>query len=199
MSCVRLAQRRLALSPGPPGSSQESNVGCPTLCLPPAEPGRVRALRSHCSFLTQSKCPASDAAASCNSSPAAEKLLRQFYHSHIFWSRERGTARHFLEVQEKDERWRVINSQGWDLDLYPEGLDRRFSLPTCVSQLDPFFFLCLEYSRLQHNSHSVSQPRPCLKITWRGDFKFSSIWTQCLLFLIDSSAAEIVSKSFPHV
>ncbi|KAI4533946.1 hypothetical protein MG293_016965 [Ovis ammon polii] len=51
-----------------------------------------------------SKCPASDAAASCNSSPAAEKLLRQFYHSHIFWSRERGTALHFLEVQEKDER-----------------------------------------------------------------------------------------------
>ena len=134
----------------------ESDVGCLTLCLPPGKPGRVRALRSHCSFLTQSKCPASDAAASCNSGPAVERLLRHFYHPHIFWSREQGTALHLLEVQEKDERWRAINSRGWGLGLCPEGFDRGFSLPTCVSQLDPVPFLCLEFSRLQHNSHSAS-------------------------------------------
>ena len=39
------------------------------------------------------------------------------------------------------------NSQCWGLDLCPEGIDRGFSLPTCVSQLDPVLFLCLEFSR----------------------------------------------------
>lgn len=57
--------------------------------------------------------------------------------------------------------------------LCPKGLYRGFSLPTCVSQLDPVLFLCLEFSRLQHNVRSASQPRPHLKITWRGFKNFS--------------------------
>lgn len=84
---------------------------------------------------------------------------------------------------------------GQDLDLYPEALTEGSHCCHLCGQLDLSSSSAWRFSRLQHNSHSVSQPRPCLKITWRGDFKFSSIWTQCLLFLIDSSAAEIVSKA----
>lgn len=38
--------------------------------FPQPNPGKVRAPKSYCSFLTQSKCPVPSAEASCNSGPA---------------------------------------------------------------------------------------------------------------------------------